>query len=189
MTGESTHGRRCTICAHADRAPIELGLANNVPVRMLAKRHGISKEAAFRHRKNHMPTQLLAKLKTRGRSTEIDLEQLRITESEGLLQHLVAQRARLYCLADDAEDLKDIGNAARVHGQLTRNLELTGKLLGDLQTGNQTITQNILIAPQYHTMRTEMIRALRPYPDAQRAVVAVLQAMEAPAIQGEVAHA
>lgn len=170
--------RECTVCAHPDRARVELALANRVPMRTVARRYTLSKEAAYRHRRGHMPPQLIAALMLRGRPTDVDLDKLRITESEGLLQHLVAQRGRLYKLADAAEDLGDINAATRVHGQLSRNLELTGKLLGELRTGSQSVVQNILIAPQYHQMRVALVQALRPFPDARTAVAAVLHKIE-----------
>ena len=65
---------------------------------------------------------------------------------------------------------------SRVAGQLHRNLEITGSLLGDLGSGN-TIT-NILIQPQYVEMRVELVRALSPYPDARQAVAQVLHSLE-----------
>jgi len=54
---------------------------------------------------------------------------------------------------------------------------LTAKLLGDLGTGSTTIT-NILIQPAYVTMRVELVKALTPYPEAARAVAAVLHQIE-----------
>jgi len=184
--------RQCTVCEHPDRATIELGLANGVPVRTLATRHDLSKEACYRHRKNHMPPQLLAQLKTRGRAQEIDLEKLRITESEGVLQHLVAVRGRLYCLADEEQEVGNYSNSARILSFLLKNLETTAKLLGDLKTGDTNITNNILVSDDYHQIRTAIVQALKPYPDARRAVAHVLQNIEAeqvPAIEGEVVNA
>lgn len=177
--------RQCTICEHPDRATLELGIANAVPMKTLARRHGISHDALIRHKRNHMPPQLLAALKTRGRATEIDLDHLRVTESEGLLQHLVALRGRFYRLLDSAEELGDFSAAARTGGQLLKNLELTAKLLGDLQTGSQQVTQNILVLPEYHGLRTAIVQALSSHPEARSKVIAALQHFEAPAIEGE----
>lgn len=177
---------QCTVCNHPDRASIELGIANHVPLRTLAKRYGVSYHALHRHKKNHMPPQLMAQLLIRPKQTDIDLEQLRLTESEGLLHHLIHQRGQLYALADKAREIGDISAETRVHGQMSRNIELVAKLLGDLKVGSHTVTQNILIAPQYHQMRTALIQALRPFPEAHRAVTAALQRMEAdnaPAIE------
>lgn len=126
-----------------------------------------------------MPPQLIAQLVSRGRTSAEDLEQLRVTESEGLLSHLIAQRGRLYALADGAEQIGDTSAAAKVHGQLSRNLELTGKLLGDLRTGSQTVTQNLVVLPEYHHLRVALVQALAKFPEARQAVTAALQRMEA----------
>jgi len=66
---------------------------------------------------------------------------------------------------------------SRVAGQLHRNLEITGKLLGDLSVGSTMIT-NILIQPAYVEMRVELVRALAPFPEARQAVAIVLHAIE-----------
>jgi len=135
-----------------------------------------------------MAPQLIAQLMTRGKLTEIDLEKLRITESEGLLHHLVAVRGRLYRAMDQAEDLGDYLNTARVSATLLKNLELTAKLLGELHTGAQ-VTQNILVLPEYHGLRTAILQALKGHPEARAAVVAALQHFEmpeVPALEGEV---
>jgi hypothetical protein len=56
----------------------------------------------------------------------------------------------------------------RVHKQI----ELQAKLLGELQeTGPQV---SILIAPEWHEVRVNVLQALTPYPEARSAVARVL---------------
>jgi hypothetical protein len=93
------------------------------------------------------------------------------------LVNLVALRGRLFSSLDVAEEYRDGNMLARVAGQLHTNLELTGKLLGTLTSGHGSVT-NILIAPQYVTMRVDLVNALRPFPEAARAVAAVLHQVE-----------
>jgi hypothetical protein len=169
--------RHCTICEHQERASIELGLANHTGVMALSRQHNVSKKALERHRANHMPAALKAELMTKGRMSPIDLENLRRTESEGILQNLVVQRARLYRNLDLAETSGDFGLAVRMHMALSRNIELTAKLLGDLKTGHQTVN-NILVMPAYHQMRVALVKALQQFPDAKAAVIKVLQTIE-----------
>lgn len=179
-------GALCKTCHHPERAKIELGLAHRVPVRVLAQKYGLSKESIFRHRNRHLTPQLRAALLKAVRPSEIDLEQLKHSESEGLLQHLVAQRARLYALSDQAEGVGDIRAAAAVQGRLISNLELTAKLLGELRTASATVVTNILVSEEYHTLRSALILALKPYTEARQAVARVLQSIEAKA--AEVTH-
>lgn len=175
-------GVECQVCSHPDRASMELGLANKVPCRVLARRYGVHDDAVWRHGKHHMTPELHASLITRGRMNATDLENLRITESEGVLQHLVALRGRMYGWADIAEQQGDVKAAAAIAAQIVKNIEVTAKLLGDIKTGTTNITNNLLLVPEYHALRTAMMRALRPYPDALGAVAAVLKDVQSPAL-------
>jgi transposase-like protein len=156
-----------------------LGLARGVAVSALARRYGISSDILYRHRKRHIPPQLRARL-IAGPDIEIDLDKLRETESQSLLANLVALRHRLFAALDLAEENGDGFMLTRVSSQLHVNLETTGKLLGDLGIGSSSIT-NILVQPQYVTMRVEFMRALAPYPEARQAVAQVLHAIESKA--------
>src|SRR5260221_11463314 len=173
-SGNSTtkRGRLCKCCHHRELQGINLGLARGVSVRALARRYGVTRDSLYRHQKSHLPPQSRASL-IAGPDLDIDLDELRLTESQSLLVHLVALRGRLFSSLDVAEECRDGNMLARVAGQLHNNLEITGKLLGDLSSGHSSVT-NILIAPQYVTMRVELVNALRPFPEAARAVAAVL---------------
>ena len=174
-------GPQCTVCAHRERAGIDLALARGVSARALAKRYDLNFHAIYRHRKNHLPPQLRAKLLA-GPDMDIDLDKLRETESQSLLVNLVALRHRLFASLDVAEENGDGHMVSRVTSQLHKNLEITGSLLGDLGAGQTSIT-NILIAPQYVHMRVELVKALAPFPDARQAVAEVLHHIEGEAAE------
>lgn len=173
-------GQGCKVCDHPDRASIELGLANKVPIRVLGKRYGLSSDSVWRHGQRHMTAELHSQLMTRGRMTPQDLENLRITESEGVLQHLVAVRGRLYGLMDAAEQQDDYRGAAAIGNQIGKNLETTAKLLGDIRTGAVSVTNNVLVMPEFHALRTTIMRALRAHPEARADVAAALRQLESP---------
>ena len=179
-------GTQCQVCNSPERARIELGLANRVPPRALAKRYGLHRDAIWRHGKNHMPPALKAALQRSLRPEQVDLDQLKRSESEGLMQHLVGQRGRLYALLDTCEEIGDTKAAVGTHGAITKNLSLTARLLGELQTGSQTTVNMLVTSPQYVELRAGLIRALHPFPQARRAVSAVLKDLEgeAPHITG-----
>jgi hypothetical protein len=170
---------QCHCCQHRELAGINLALARGVSVRALARRYRVSTDSLFRHRQNHMPPQLRASL-VAGPDLDIDLDKLRETESQSLLANLVALRGRLFSILDTAEEHGDGNMLSRIAGQLHNNLEITGKLLGDLSSGSTTIT-NVLIQPQYVDMRVSLVNALRPFPEAARAVAAVLHTLESKA--------
>jgi hypothetical protein len=126
-----------------------------------------------------LPPQLRAQL-IAGPDLDIDLDRLKETESQSLLANLVALRHRLFASLDTAEECGDGAMISRIAGQLHHNLEITGKLLGDLGIGSTTIN-NVLIMPAYVEMRVELVRALAPYPEARLAVVEALRAIESKA--------
>lgn len=172
-----TRGRKCHTCEHERRPEIELRLASGTPIRTIAARYNLPKDTLYRHKRNHMPVELIQQLQTTGqRRNATDLEQLKRSESEGLLGNLVHERSRQQRIADKAELVDDYANATRASVAALKSSELIAKLLGDIQTGS--VTQNILIAPEFHAFRSAVIQALRPHPDAKRAVLASLQQLE-----------
>jgi hypothetical protein len=175
-------GRQCLTCEHPKRAQIELALARKVPFRVLMRRYGLSKDTLSRHKREHLPPQVVASLMATARPTGVDLDKLRESESEGLLQTIVYQRARLFTLLDQAEDMGDLRAAAQVHGRLTSNAEFTARLLGEINTAAQYTTNNILISDEYLALRAALVQALRPYPKARQAVAKVLQQREAQSV-------
>ena len=168
--------RRSTVAEHRERAAIELAIARGVSYRSIAKRYGVGFDSVGRHARNRMPPQLRAKL-IAGPDLDIDLGRLRETESQSLLMHLVGLRNRLFASLDVAEECGDSAMVARVAHQLHENLNITGKLLGDLGVGSTTI-HNYLITPMYIEMRTTLVRALVAYPEARIAVAQALRAVE-----------
>jgi hypothetical protein len=142
----------------------------------ISRRYGVSTDALYRHARAHLSATLRAKLLA-GPSVEgVDLDRLAERESQSLLMNLVALRHRLFASLDAAEEVGDGSMLARVAGQLHHNLEITGKLLGDLSSG--TTINNVLVQPQYVELRVELVRALAPYPEARHAVAQVLHAIE-----------
>jgi hypothetical protein len=172
----SKRGPLCQVCKHRERAAIDLALANGVSGRAVAARYGVSHDAVHRHRTNHLTAQLKAKLLA-GPDLDIDLHRLRETESQSLLMHLVALRGRLLHCMDIGEEAGDGQMVSKLAGLLHKNLELTGRLLGDLAVGSTT-TNNILVAPAYIELRIALMAALSAFPDAKAAVAAALHSLE-----------
>ena len=172
-------GKRCSICSHREAQNIDLALARGVSVTALSRRYKVSTDSLYRHSKAHLPPQLRAKL-IAGPDIDIDLDKLKETESQSLLANLVALRHRLFAALDTAEEYQDAGMLTRVSSQLHQNLEITGKLLGDLGVSSTNVT-NILIAPQYISLRVELVKALAPFPEARAAVAQALNELESKA--------
>lgn len=183
--------RRCTTCEHGRRAEIELLLSRKTPLEVVARRFDVSKSSLHRHKAAHIPPEMKARLSIADQIEDVDLEALRRRESEGLLQSLVVQRARLYRLGDDAREVGDLKAAAAIEGRITDAIKLTAQIVGEIAASNRHVHINFLGTDSYHLVRTALMRALAPYPDAARAVAAALQGIEtqttAPMIEGRAA--
>jgi len=168
----------CQVCRSKDRAAIELARANGTSCRILESRYDVHKDAIWRHSTNHMSKALKQCLKAAAFDPEADVEAIRIEESESLLNHLRAVRARLYRGIDSAETFGNLSDLAKMSGQIHRNIELTGKLVGDLKTGT-TVNNTLILSGEYHQLRTGLVLALKPFPKARLAVTQLLQNLEA----------
>jgi hypothetical protein len=147
----------------------------------LADRFDVSKDAICRHAANHLSPVQRAAILAQRKPTDIDLDALRTSESEGLLAQLVTQRARLQGHAELAASLGDVRGAVSAESAITGNLALVGKLLGQLVQVHDVRHTSILISADYIRLRTTIVQALRPFPDAAQAVGRALAALEADA--------
>lgn len=157
--------RPCTVCEHPDRAAIEVGLANRIAARVLALRYGLSQDALARHRSAHMDVDLIARLRVRGHRSDEELAQIREVESKSLLDHLVWQRGRLYRNADRAFALGDFAGERAAVEAAGKASERIGKLLGELGSAitiNHNTQINLVQSPEWHRIRTALVRELRP---------------------------
>jgi hypothetical protein len=177
----SKPGAKCTVCASEHRHKIDIGLVHQVAARVLAERFGLSKDAIHRHAANHLTPAQRAAILAAQRPSAIDLDALRTTESEGLLAGLVAQRARLLVKADTAMEWGDIKGSVAAEGAIAGNYTLVAKLLGQLVQVHDVRHTNLLVSPDYLKLRTALVDALRPFPEAGRAVAAALHRLESDA--------
>src|SRR5262249_45962879 len=148
--------KQSKIVEHVDRGRIEYDLARGVPVARVARKYNVSKDACYRYLKK-MPPQLKAAHLGKLLRAGADLEKLRFDESEGLLQNLATQRARLLLLQDAAMDTENGQLATQVSGAIHRNLELVGKYLGEFAQHQIRTTVSVLVQPEYLELRASLV--------------------------------
>ena len=173
-------GRPCSVCNHPQRHLIEVGLTHRLPLKILARRFDLSHDAVFRHRKYHLSPQTMAAIMCAAKpGAAIDLEELRKTESEGLLGNLIVQRARLQTLFEIAVEERMLGSAASIERAYTENLKLSSQMLGMLATQHIDIKSTaILISSDWLQVRGAILGALKHYPEALREVTRALHELE-----------
>ena len=157
--------RTCTVCTHRERRAIDRGLVMQVPFRNIAQQHDLSPDAVYRHGRDHLPALLL-------KAQEAD----DAAHADDLLAELRSLQATTLGLLRKGEEAGKLGTAVMAIGEARRNLELLAKLVGQLDTRP---TLNLLIAPEWLTVRAMLLETLSPYPDARVAVAGRLAALEA----------
>jgi hypothetical protein len=158
-----------------------VGLAHGIAHNALARRYNVSADAVGRHAANHLSPAMRAAILTAQAPTAIDLDALQASEQEGLLHQLVHQRARLQQHVATAIDYGDIKAAISAEGAITGNLALVGKLLGMIVQRHDVRSTSLLISADYLAVRQAIVMALRPFPEAARAVGAALHRLESEA--------
>ncbi len=154
--------RVCTICTHEDVRAINRALVSRVAYRDIARQYGVSKDAARRHSKEHLP-ELLAKAH---RAQEV-------ADADDLLGRLEKWVARTETVIDKAEEKEKFGQFFFGVATLRGYLETIGEITRELERRPQV---NILIAPQ---VQQAIIQALEPYPEARLSVDNALSELEA----------
>jgi hypothetical protein len=171
-------GKPCTVCQSDKRHAVEIGLVNGLSYAALAERYDLSKDAIGRHARDHLTPQIRAAILTAQHPEGVDLEKLRATESEGLLGHLVAQRARLLQMSQMALEHGDVKAMVSAESAIGGNLALGAKLLGQLVTRHDVRHTSVLLTPDYLRLRAALLQALRGFPEAAKAVGAALAMLE-----------
>jgi transposase-like protein len=156
--------RPCTVCAHSDLDAIDAALVAGGSLRDIARRFGLSKDAVARHRDEHLPAAL-----TEARDAED------AARADDLLAQVRQLQVRAHRILDRAEQTGDLRTALGAIREARGNLELLAKLLGEL---NDQPTVNVMVSPEWVSIRTVIIAALGPYPEARAAVADRLLALE-----------
>jgi hypothetical protein len=109
-----------------------------------------------RHKGKHLPAKLVM-----AQAAE------EVAEADTLLGQVKGLQARAYAVLDKAEEAGELRTALSAIREARGNLELLAKLLGDLDERPVT---NVLVSAEWVTVRTAMMEALSPYPQARLAV-------------------
>lgn len=155
--------RTCTICEHPQRQKIDKLLVQGEPYRDIAGRFSLSRSALSRH-KEHLPS-ALTKAQEAGE----------IAHANSLLGQVRDLQTRTLNILDAAEQSGDLRTALGAIREARGNLELLGKLAGELQTGQVV---NILVSPQWIILRSVILESLEPFRDARLAVASALEGVE-----------
>ena len=137
--------RTCTICKHRERDAINKALLDGEPLRNIAARTGTSATALHRHKDEHMPATLVKAQEARESAQADDLL--------AQVRRLQAVTMNILAHAYQAQDLR---TALQAVAQARGNLELLGRLAGELEA--ESVKVNVLVAsPDWLHLRSAIL--------------------------------
>jgi transposase-like protein len=153
--------RRCTVCDHPESHSIDEVLVTGAPYRSVAKRFGLSESAVYRHKTEHLPAHLL-------KAREVE----EVARADSLLEQVRHLQAHALDILERAEKTGDLRTALAAISQARGNLELLGKLAGEL---DERPVVNLTVSAEWLELRAVIVGALEPHPAAHTAVVKALE--------------
>ncbi len=153
--------RRCSICAHPERGAIDAALLGGDTFRALARRFACSEDALRRHKLEHIPAALAQAQDAQDAA-----------HADTLLAQVRALQRRALDILDKADGAGDLRAATSAIREARECLALLARLMGELDDRAQV---NILVAsPEWVSVRSRLLVALEPYPQARMAVCEAL---------------
>ena len=152
--------RTCSVCGHAEREAIDAAIVAGESYRDITARFGVSGGAIGRHRAH-----------VAGVLAEAQAAQ-DVARGDDLLAKVAVLEADAKRLQDTAEKGGDIRTALVAVRELVRIVEVLARLQGELQDGAPV---NILVNPQWVSIRAVIVAALADYPEARQRVVEALR--------------
>src|SRR5829696_7179067 len=153
--------RRCTVCDHPERHSIDEALVSGASYRSVAKRFGLSESAVYRHKTEHLPAHLV-------KAKEAE----EVAHADDLLEQVRNLQTRAMGILELAEKAGDLRTALAAISQARGNLELLGKLAGEL---DERSVVNLNVSPEWLELRAVIVGTLEPHPVAHRAVLRALE--------------
>jgi hypothetical protein len=153
--------RACTICSHESRDEIEDAFIAGQAKRRIAAQHGVTEQALRRHLREHLPT-LLALARDAERAARADT----------LLDRIEALQSRTEEALAKAESSDNLFATFRGISEMRHNLELIGEITKEL---NRTPTLNLSVNPEWVELRTVIVGALEPHPEARDSVLRAIR--------------
>ena len=160
--------RTCTVCAHEDAVLINEALVvQGQSNRAITRQYALSKDAIRRHRE-HIPELLLKASQA-----------MEVAEADALLDQVRDLQQHALDILDKAEEAGELRTALAAISQARGNLELLGKLAGQLQQEGATNIQIALVEhPDYQRLEELIFRALEHHHSARWDVAEALKELE-----------
>lgn len=159
--------RNCSVCMHPKVEAINLALlSGSLPLRRIADKYGVSVGAVHRHKQHIQP---------------LKEEVIEVSDPSAVMRQIQELNQRADLLYRSAVQANDRLNTVRALKELREILSLYARLTGELSAQQNVVHQHLHITPEWASLRSVMLNALQPYPEARAALVAALEGAEAAA--------
>lgn len=186
--------RPCTVCLHGRLSEINKALVLGTGLRQTSNRFAqwgrLSIYALHRHAHAHISDKAKAAIiaGAQSQTDAIDQAELKAHTERRNLADLLYHRQIIEQEIGRARDLLDFTAISSLEARLHANILQTSRLIGELPTAPSTVHNTLIITPEYARFRTALVTALKPYPDARRAVIGVLREMDGPTLEHADVH-
>ena len=156
--------RQCTVCAHTEKARINSQLIEGEILETLSKVYNLTPAALNRHKQNHLPEQLIKAQSVR-----------QVAAADSLMERVTSLNEKAESVYIKAIKSNNLTAATQAIRELRGITELYAKITGELTSQS---VNNIIVMPEWLSLRNLILFALDPYPEARQAVVKALGEME-----------
>jgi hypothetical protein len=172
---------RCICCGHKDRVLIEVARIGGCSLDSIAAKYGISRDAVWRHMKDHVTDDARADY-----LAAIPISELAAKSAEeglSVLAYFSVIRATLMQSFQLAASVGDRHATGMLASRLTEVLRAIGQISGELGGMANSITINnthttVLNSPIFASLQANLLQALAPFPEARAAVVMALRQLD-----------
>lgn len=155
--------RVCTVCVHPERAAIDQAIVAGAGYRNIAKQFSIGYSSVSRHAAEHIAAQV------KQVKTAQD-----VAQALDVVKQLKTINAISLAILSEARKAEDHDQALKAIDRIMKQLEFQAKLLGEIDTPQI----NVLVSPEWQMVRSAIVQALSPFPDARIAVAMTLANLE-----------
>jgi hypothetical protein len=155
--------RECQVCSHPDVFTINerlVGIGGKLSLRNIAKQFDVNYQAVNRHRE-HIP-EMLAKA----------YQAEEIAQADSLLERLEALQLEAKAVLEETKNSEHYGPRLAAIKEIRANLELIGELTKEL---NRQPTLNLTVSPEWIELRTLIVQAVEPFPQARESILRAIE--------------
>lgn len=156
--------RKCKVCEHSKLDEINKSLIECQNISEISRDYDIPWNSLDKHKKNHLPA-ALSQARQAGE----------VSRADTLLEQVKQLQDKACSLLDKAESAGDMKTALTGVREARSCIELLAKLQGELQ---QEGTVNVTISPEWMELRTVILQAVEPFPDARQAIAEAIEGVD-----------